>query len=154
MNTLPPHQKVARSEITQATKANSGVIRLFSMLFDKSTYSGLFKAGTVAIGIYLIGMSQTAMTLYDKEMDAYTEKYKFEANTQLFLDQTDCKKLSSYQAECFIAQHKMKTSSASLEALKAVTDAAKIGSIFCYIFSVFFFLSTPFVRFTHSEKDF
>ncbi|MBB6157388.1 hypothetical protein HDC30_004637 [Pseudomonas sp. JAI115] len=153
MNTLPPPSKVAQSEITPTTSSASGVVKLLSTIFDKSTYSGLFKAGTVSIGVYLIGISQTALTLYDKEIDAYTEKYKFEANTQLVLDQTDCRTLSSYRAECLIAQHKIKTSSASLEALKAVTDAAKTASIFCFSFSVFFFLSTPFVSFIRPKEN-
>lgn len=153
MNTLPPPSEVAQSEINPTTSFGSGMIRLLSILFDKPTYSGLFKAGTVSIGVYLIGISQTGLTIYDKEIDAYTEKYKFEANTHLFLDQTDCRALSNYRTECFIAQHKINSSSASLEALKAVTDAAKTASILCFSFSVFFFLSSPFVSFIHSKKD-
>lgn len=152
-----PHKKnLIKVNANNETKnKRSGFENLILMFFSQQTYLGLFKAGTVAAGVYLIGISQSAMVLYDKDIDAYSEKFKFEANTHLALEQTDCTKLSNYQAECFIAQHKINTSRSSLEALKSFIDAAKTGSILFYIFSVFFFFATPFVRSNYSgnEKD-
>jgi hypothetical protein len=149
-----PHKKnfIKVNANDETKNKRSGFENLILMFFSQQTYSGLFKAGTVAAGIYLIGISQSAMSLYDKEIDAYSEKFKFEASTHLPLEQTDCNKLSSYQAECFIAQHKINTSRSSLDALKSFIDAAKIGSISFYTFSVFFFFATPFVRSNYSNE--
>ncbi|MGE8189177.1 hypothetical protein [Pseudomonas sp. NPDC086278] len=126
-----------------ATPSAGGKI-LFLKIFDSSTYSGLFKAGTVCFTIWLIGASQTAVTLYDKEIDAYSDKYKFEAATHRFLDQTDCRLLSNYQADCFLAKHKIKASGSALETLKTATDAAWLGGIFFFIASTLLFFFAPF----------
>lgn len=65
----------------QPTTPNTGGKILFLTIFDRAIYSGLFKASTVFFAIWLIGASQTALTLYDKEIDAYTDKFKFEASS-------------------------------------------------------------------------
>lgn len=146
MNVLHAQKTAKASATVETATPNPGGKNLFLTIFDRATYSGLFKASTVCIAIWLIGMSQTAMTLYDKEIDAYVDKYKFEALTHRFLDQTNCRLLSSYQADCFIAQHKIDASRSALGALKAVTNAALVGSILCFIASAFVFLCTPFAR--------
>lgn len=133
-------------ESTHTATPSAGGKILFLKIFDSSTYSGLFKAGTVCFTIWLIGASQTAVTLYDKEIDAYSDKYKFEAVTHRFLDQTDCRLLSNYQADCFLAKHKIEASGSALEALKVVTDAAWGGGIFCFLASAFLFFGAPFAR--------
>lgn len=135
-----------------ATPSAGGKI-LFLKIFDSSAYSGLFKAGTVCFTIWLIGASQTAVTLYDKEIDAYSDKYKFEAITHRLLDQTDCRLLSSYQADCLIAQHKIEASGSALEALKAATNAAWVGGIFFFMASTLLFFCAPFARNAFSENS-
>src|SRR5471030_1230347 len=131
------------SKIVQPATPSTGGKILFLTIFDRTTYSGLFRASTVCFAIWLIGASQTAVTLYDKEIDAYTDKYKFEAVTHRFLDQTDCRLLSSYQADCFLAQHKIDASGNALQALKVVTDSARLISILLFIASAFLFVCTP-----------
>jgi hypothetical protein len=147
-------QKTAEnSKIVQPATPNTGGKILFLTIFDRATYSGLFKASTVCFAIWLIGASQTAVTLYDKEIDAYADKFKFEAITHRFLDQTDCRLLSSYQADCFLAQHKMDASRSALAALKAVTDASWVGGILLFIASAFVFLCAPFARNAYTESS-
>lgn len=147
-------QKTAEdSKIVQPATPSSGGKILFLTIFDRATYSGLFKASTVCFAIWLIGASQTALTLYDKEIDAYADKFKFEAMTHRFLDQTDCRLLSSYQADCFIAQHKIEASQSALGALKSATDTAWVGGIFFFIASAFVFLCAPFARNAYKENS-
>lgn len=93
----------------------------------------------------------TALILYDK--DAYADKYRFEATTHRLLDQTDCGLLSSYQADCFMAQHKIDASGKALEVLKAVTDSAWAGGLCFFIALAFIFLSTPFARNAYSARN-
>lgn len=140
-------------ESTHTATPSAGGKILFLKIFDSSTYSGLFKAGTVCFTIWLIGASQTAVTLYDKEIDAYSDKYKFEAVTHRFLDQTDCRLLSNYQADCFLAKHKIEASGSALEALKVVTDAAWGGGIFCFFASAFLFFGAPFARNAYPQSS-
>jgi len=140
-------------ESTHTATPSAGGKILFLKIFDSSTYSGLFKAGTVCFTIWLIGASQTAVTLYDKEIDAYTDKYKFEAVTHRLLDQTDCRLLSNYQADCFLAKHKIEASGSALEALKAVTNAAWGSGIFCFFASAFLFFGTPFARNAYPQSS-
>jgi len=137
----------------QPATPNTGGKILFLTIFDWATYSGLFKVSTVCFAIWLIGASQTAVTLYDKEIDAYADKFKFEAMTHRFLDQTDCRLLSSYQAECFLAKHKIEASGSAIEALKTVTDAAWVIGIFLFIASAFLFVCTPFARNAYKENS-
>ena len=146
-------KKPVDSEPVKIAAPHPGGKALFLKFFDPAAYFGLFKASTVCFAVWLIGASQTAVTLYDKEIDAYSDKYKFEASTHRFLDQTDCRLLSNYQADCFLAKHKIDASRSALEALKAVTDAARVGGIFFFIVSAFVFLCAPFARNAYTENS-
>jgi hypothetical protein len=148
-----PQKNAVVTETVKTADPHPGGKALFLSFFDPATYSGFFKAGTVCFTIWLIGASQTAVTLYDKEIDAYTDKYKFEAVTHRFLDQTDCRLLSNYQADCFLAKHKIEASGSALEALKAVTDAAWGGGIFCFFASALLFFCVPFARNAYTESS-
>lgn len=138
--------KVALPTPLPAT-ASSGVEKhFFEMIFNQKTYSALFKAGTVMVGIALVGMSQTSLTLYEKELDAYTSKFKIEAITHRALQQTDCKFLGTLEAECFMAQHKVRTSDSAVGLLGTMVNTALGGSMFCFIAALFVFVCTPFTR--------
>ncbi|SFW31078.1 MULTISPECIES: hypothetical protein [Pseudomonas] len=125
--------------------------RIFEAIFNQKTYSALFKAGTVMVGIALVGMSQTSLTLYEKELDAYTSKFKIEATTHRPLQQTDCKFLGALEAECFMAQHKLKTSDSAVDLLGTVVNTALGGGLSCFLAAMFVFICTPFVRQTTTE---
>ncbi|WP_073522341.1 hypothetical protein [Pseudomonas fluorescens] len=115
------------------------------MIFNQKTYSALFKAGAVVIGIALVGMSQTALTLYEKEVDAYTSKFKLEAITHRPLEQPDCKFLGALEAECFMAKHKVNTSDSAVGLLGTVVNIALGGGLCCFLAAIFVFVCTPFV---------
>lgn len=153
MGAQHPQKTVEDSKVVQPATPSSGGKILFFMIFDRATYSGLFKASTVCFAIWLIGASQTALTLYDKGIDTYADKFKFDAMTHRFLDQTDCRLLSNYQADCFLAKHKIEASGSALEALKAVTDAAWGGGIFCFFASAFLFFGAPFARNAYPQSS-
>ncbi|QYY79461.1 hypothetical protein [Pseudomonas germanica] len=135
------------------TPVSSEVMRRFiRMTFNRGTSFALFKASMVLFGIALIGMSQTALTLYDKEVDAYSSKYKIEAVIGRQLDQIDCPFLTAYKADCLMAQHKMDAVSSSLDLLDTVVRWAFRSGIGFFILSITFFISTPLVRAFYTTK--
>lgn len=135
------------------TPVSSEVMRRFiRMTFNRGTSFALFKASMVLFGIALIGMSQTALTLYDKEVDAYSSKYKIEAVIGRQLDQIDCPFLTAYKADCLMAQHKMDAVNSSLDLLDTVVRWAFRSGIGFFILSITFFISTPLVRAFYTTK--
>ncbi|WP_210558302.1 MULTISPECIES: hypothetical protein [unclassified Pseudomonas] len=103
-------------------------------------------------GIGLVGISQTGLALYEKELDAYADKYKIEAITHRPLNETDCRFMGTHEVECFMAQHKMDASESALGLLQAVVNAAFVFSLLCFIASIFVFLSTAFANNLYTDK--
>jgi len=131
---------------TPIAKPNGVGQHFIRMIFNQKTYSSLFKAGTVMIGVALIGMSQTSLTLYEKELDAYASKFKIEAVTHRPLQQTDCKFIGALEADCFTAQHKMETINSAGNLLATVVDTARTAGVFCFLASLFVFIFTALLR--------
>ncbi|PPA04374.1 hypothetical protein C4E44_09420 [Pseudomonas sp. MWU12-2312b] len=120
--------------------------RLIRMIFNRGTSVALFKAGIVLLGIALIGMSQTGLALYDKELDAYGSKFKIEAVLGRTLEQIHCPSLTAYKADCQIAQHKMEAVNSGLDLLDTVVRWTYRSGIGLVILSGILFISTPIVR--------
>lgn len=158
INVIERYLQGAPAAVNSATpeqvNASTGVeSRFFEAIFKPQTYSNLFKAGTVMIGIALVGMSQTSLTLYDKELDAYASKFKIEAVTHRPLQQTDCRFLETLEADCLMAQHKIQTSESALGLLQTVVNIALYGSSCFFVAAIFVFGCTPFVRQTVAKTS-
>jgi hypothetical protein len=136
--TVPPHPVPTTSSRT--------TMHALKMFVSRKASAGLFKAGTLCLGVALIGMSQTAITLYDKEVDAFTAKYRIEAVVGRPLEQIDCKFLKPNQADCLLAQQKVEFTESAGSLLDWVVRLALGLWASLYLSSFILFFSTPYAR--------
>jgi len=142
-----PQEAPTQVQFFPSMPVSTGALRrLIKAAFNSRAYSAMFKAGIVSYGIALVGISQTGLTLYDKELDAYSSKFKVEAAVGRTLERIDCQFLTVLQADCNLAKHKLKTSATTLDLLDTVVHAAFWVGTTLLIFSVLVFIGTPIVR--------
>lgn len=117
---------------------------LVNLFFSEHSYSALFKAGVFLLGISLLSMSQVGTFLYDKDIEAYTERFKIEELSGKTLENTDCSKLNGKLTECRIAKHKSKTLDSSLTLLDTIVSYSMLSGFALTVLSLLIFLATAF----------
>ena len=144
--TLPVQVQIQAPPTPHTSVSSEAMKRLIRTTFNRGTSFALFKAAIVLLGIALIGVSQTGLALYDKDLDAYTSKFRIESALGRPLDQIHCPSLTAYKADCEIAQHKIETLNSSLNLLDTAVRWTFRSGIGFVVLSAIFFISTPFVR--------
>jgi hypothetical protein len=128
-------------------------MRRLAIIISKDTYNGLFKAATVILGVALIGMSQTGPILYDKEVEAYSAKFKIEETINRPLADINCELLTTVKADCKTAKHKTELSRVALNLFDTIVkDAMRLGAVLL-LFGVLVFFATPFVHETDDKNS-
>jgi len=92
---------------------------IVSLCAEKS-YSALFKAGVVLVGVSLLAISQAGTFLYEKDLSAHKAKFTLEATLKQPLEKIDCFKLTTQKVDCLVAKHEMNTLNSSVNLLNMV----------------------------------
>lgn len=117
---------------------------LVNLFFSERSYSALFKAGVFLLGLSLLAISQVGTFLYDKDIEAHTERFKIEEISGKALEDTDCTKLNGKLTDCRIAKHKSKTLDSGLALLLTIVKYSMWSGFALTMLSLFIFLVTAF----------
>lgn len=89
-------------------------------------------------------MSQVGTFLYDKDIEAHTDRFEIEELSGKSLEETDCAKLNGKITECRIAKHKSETLDSSLTLLDTVVNYSMWSGFGLTMLSLLVLLVTAF----------
>ncbi len=120
---------------------------LYQTICSKEGYSGIFKGGVALISFAMLSLSQYGPFLYEKDIEAYKEKYTLEEKLQIKItEKIDCSKQKKSQAKCEVIKHKLFALKASLMLLETLFNNAFWLVLYLCGISAVGFLLRPFIE--------